>query len=651
MLKKYTPLYFYLFIALFLNAQIQKPVKWNYNLKKIDKNSAVIQIIGKVENGWHIYSNKIEQGAGLPTKINFKINENLKLEGVLIERGELISKYSQVFGATLKYFNNKVVYEQKVGWGNNLDKIIVDVEYQVCNDKICLTPDLVTLEIPISKNSTLTNQNTNTNQQATSYLKINSIDVSNPLTKSCAKETSTNESFLTIIFLGFLGGFLALLTPCVFPMIPLTISYFTKSKRKIDALLFSFFIFLIFVSLSLPFYLIEGIVSDVFNQISTNIWVNLTFFFIFIFFAFSLLGFYEISLPSSLLNKSDKASDQGGIIGVFFLAFTLVLVSFSCTGPILGSLLVGAIDNTNGALKLTSALAGFGFSWSLVFGILSLFPNYLNSLPKSGNWLSTIKVTLGFLEIALAIKFLSKADLVAKTNFISRELFIVFWLFIFIGLLLVLLNKIKLPKSNFSINDFPKKIILTLTFLLISYLFLGLVFKDTIQLKLFSGLLPPKNHINKTTHNNCPLGINCYNDYFSAIEVAKKNNKPILIDFTGWGCENCRRMEENVWTDEAVYQILSNEVILTSLYVDDSEKLFKPEEIIQNNSSRKILTIGNKWSIFQAQNFNSNSQPQYALVTPEGELINYPIAGYVSKKKFIEFLNCGLGYHKNKPKK
>ena len=637
----------FILFPIFLFSQIQKPVKWSYAVDSISKNSAEISIIAKIDKGWHLYSKEIEKDAGIPTQIRFPKDNNIKLLGETKEEGKIIKKYSKLFYANLVYFNDSVSFKQKISWNKPIDKIAVEVEFQVCDDRVCLTPDIENFDIPLSKKATSNLSKQEENIGNNNSLKIASIDIKNPLTKKCVEEKTNDNSFLTILLLGFLGGFLALLTPCVFPMIPLTVSYFTKSKQKKDALFYAAFIFLIFLSLSLPFYLIEGVVADVFNQISTNIWVNLSFFLVFVFFAFSLFGFYEIVMPSSWVNKSEKASDSNGILGIFFLAFTLVVVSFSCTGPILGTLLVGAIDNTNGAQKLSFALAGFGGSWALVFGTLSLFPGLLSKLPKSGGWLNTIKVTLGFIELALALKFLSKADLVAKTHLITREWFVLIWIFIFIGLIFALLNVIKLPNNDNSLKSSFKYLILLISILFTVYLSVGLLKPKWVALKTLSGILPPEHlSVKKSPNeNDCPLGLNCFNDYEQALKEAKKTNKPLFIDFTGWGCENCRRMEETVWVDKEVYSILKNKVVVASLYVDDSEPLPIEEQkeiVLQNGKKRKLKTVSNKWSVFQAENFNSNSQPFYALLSPEGKLINYPIAGYKSKEEFLEFLRCGI---------
>jgi thiol:disulfide interchange protein DsbD len=365
-----------------------------------------------------------------------------------------------------------------------------------------------------------------------------------------------------------------------------------KAKGKRDALIYGFFILVIFVLLSVPFHIIDGISGNIFNQISTNIWLNLFFFAIFLFFALSFFGYYDITIPSWIANKSAKAEEAGGLIGIFFMALTLVIVSFSCTGPILGSLLGGvASSSQNVPLLLTFALAGFGLSWAIVFGLLALFPQALQSLPKSGGWMNTVKVVLGFIELALALKFLSKADLVSKTFLLKRELFVGIWIVIAIALALYLFGKIKFPHDdkNAKIST-SRKVLGILTFGFFVYLFQGLIPAERPKLQLLSGILPPINVSYFHDEKDGILGMHPEHDY-KAIELAKKENKPVLIDFTGFGCENCRKMEEFVWSQPDVLPTLQNEVILASLYVDDKEELPEAEQtkIDMGNGQMKKL--------------------------------------------------------------
>lgn len=659
-------------------AQIEKHVKVNYDIKPIGENLYEAVITTKIDNGWHIYSKDINPEIGaIPTE--FKItSKDVELIGKATETGKKETSFSEAFGANLTTLSGNVAFKQKFKLKNpeKTSHVTAEFTYQTCNDKVCLAPETLECEIKVegktpatkdSKTETLPAKDT-TNIEKTHVntaistpeqhdgIKVNSLDFKNPLTGCGTKTTENKESNIWIFVLGFLGGLIALLTPCVFPMIPLTVSFFTKgqkdkAKGKRDALLYGFFILIIFVLLSVPFHIIDGISGNIFNQISTNIWLNLFFFAIFLFFALSFFGYYDITLPSWIANKSAKAEEAGGLIGIFFMALTLVIVSFSCTGPILGSLLGGvASSSQNVPLLLTFALAGFGLSWAIVFGLLALFPQALQSLPKSGGWMNTVKVVLGFIELALALKFLSKADLVSKTFLLKRELFIGIWIVIAIGLALYLFGKIRFPHDdkNEKVST-TRKVLGILSFGFVIYLIQGLIPAERPKLQMLSGILPPINVSYLHDEKDGILGMHPEHDYFKAIELAKKENKPVLIDFTGYGCENCRKMEEFVWSEPDVLPTLQNEVILASLYIDDKEELPEAEQTkidMGNGQMKKIKTIGDKWSMFQQVNFNNNSQPHYVLVTPDGKVINTPVSGYMSKEEFKKFLNCGIHFYK-----
>lgn len=436
------------------------------------------------------------------------------------------------------------------------------------------------------------------------------------------------------------------------PYDPLTVSFFTKgaankAKGKRNAIIYGLFILLIFVALSIPFYILDGISGNIFNDISTNIWLNLFFFAIFLFFALSFFGYYEITLPNWIANKSAKAEEAGGIIGIFFMALTLVIVSFSCTGPILGSLLGGVASSAkNIPVLLTFALGGFGLAWAIVFGLLALFPQALQSLPKSGGWMNTVKVVLGFIEVALALKFLSKADLVSKTFLLKREIFIGLWILVTIGLVLYLFGKIRFPYDDKNPKiSVTRKVLGILGIGFIIYLIPGLLPSEKPRLATLSGILPPMNVSLYKSEKDGILGLKPEHDYFKAIELAKKEGKPVLIDFTGYGCENCRKMEEFVWSEADILPIIQNEVILASVYVDDKEELPADQQTsidMGNGQKKKIKTIGDKWSMFQQVNFNNNSQPHYVLVTPDQKVINAPVSGYMPKEEFKKFWNAEL---------
>ena len=676
-MKKFLLLLFAIVSQVFF-AQIEKHVKLNYDIKSTGDNLYEAIITAKIDNGWHIYSKDINPEVGaIPTEIKISSKE-IELIGKATETGKKETSFSEAFGADLTVLSGTVVFKQKFKLKNpeKGSNVAAEFTYQTCNDRVCLAPETLEFEKKIEGSAIAkTDENLNedsvisTNPAASKItentiispkqegLKVSSLDFENPLTDCGIAKEEKSENYLTYLFLGFLGGLIALLTPCVFPMIPLTVSFFTKgqkdkAKGKRDAFIYGFFILLIFVLLSVPFHIIDGIAGNIFNQISTSVGLNIAFFLIFLFFAGSFFGYYDITLPSSIANKSSKAEEAGGIIGIFFMALTLVIVSFSCTGPILGSLLGSAVTGSaNIPMLLTFALAGFGLSWAIVFGLLALFPNILASLPKSGGWMNTVKVVLGFIELALALKFLSKADLVSKTFLLKRELFIAIWIIITIGLVLYLFKLILFPHDDKNEKTTTtRKILGVLGIGFVIYLVQGLFPSERPKLQMLSGILPPINVSYFHDEKDGILGMHPEHDYFKAIELAKKENKPVLIDFTGYGCENCRKMEEFVWSEPDILPTLQNEVILASLYVDDKEELPEAEQTkidIGNGQMKRIKTIGDKWSLFQQVNFNNNSQPHYVLVTPEGKVINTPVSGYMPKEDFKKFLECGIQFYKN----
>ena len=673
-----------------ISAQIKDPVKFKYNINSLPNGVYEAVLTATIEKNWHIYSQDLPPDSGIPTEMKLSSKEGIQLVGKVTEVGKKHDEFSEAFGAQIVYYSDLVLFKQKFKLKDNTKPATVTAEitYQTCNDRVCLAPNTLEFDQNITPTSTGTTSITQTetpeeaanpaeipatvdsaarttSESATTVspikteqkgLKVESIDFKNPQTDCGIEAEQNNENFWTYLLLGFFGGLIALLTPCVFPMIPLTVSFFTKgskdkAKGKRDAFIYGFFILLIFVLLSVPFHIIDGIAGNIFNQISTSVWLNVTFFLIFIFFAGSFFGYYDITLPSSIANKSSKAEDAGGLIGIFFMALTLVIVSFSCTGPILGSLLGSAVTGSaNVPMLLTFALAGFGLSWAIVFGLLALFPQALQSLPKSGGWMNTVKVVLGFIELGLALKFLSKADLVSKTFFLKRELFIVLWILITIGLVLYLFGKIKFPHDDKNQKiSLTRKIFGFLGIGFIVYLIQGLIPAERPKLQMLSGILPPINVSYLHKEEDGILGMHPEHDYFKAIELAKKENKPVLIDFTGYGCENCRKMEEFVWSEPDILPILQNDVVLASLYVDDKEELPENEQAkidMGNGQMKKIKTIGDKWSMFQQVNFNNNSQPHYVLVSPDGKVINTPVSGYMPKEDFKNFLNCGIEFFK-----
>ena len=403
---------------------------------------------------------------------------------------------------------------------------------------------------------------------------------------------------------------------------------------------------MIYVLLSLPFHLLDHTDPEILNNISTNVWLNLVFFVIFVVFAISFFGYFEISLPGSVANTVNNKSGGTTIAGIFFMALTLAIVSFSCTGPILGSLLAGALSNHGGAIQLSFGMGGFGLGLALPFALFALFPGWLGSLPRSGGWLGSVKVVLGFLELAMAIKFLSNADLVEQWGLVKREVFIGFWVIIGLLITLYLLGKIRFPHdSPFSKFSLPRIAFLVFFGLSTLYLVPGLTNTTAANLTLISGFPPPLCYSLYKNPVNCARGVEPLRDYEEALALARKLRKPVLIDFTGWACVNCRRMEENVWTDPEVKKRMLDSFVVVSLYVDERRLLPASAQMVydtKDGAKKNIITVGDKWATFQSENFNAVSQPQYALVSPEEKILTYT-KGYTPKaREFTEWLDCGL---------
>ncbi|PWT77958.1 MAG: cytochrome C biogenesis protein [Bacteroidetes bacterium] len=483
-----------------------------------------------------------------------------------------------------------------------------------------------------------------------SRIRINSIDLNNPVS-NCGDDGTQGKGLLSIFILGFVGGLIALITPCVFPLIPLTVSFFTKrdvgrKKGLFNAFFYGACIFLIYILLSLPFHLLDHLDPEILNNISTNVWLNLAFFVIFIVFAISFFGFFEITLPGIVANKADAKSGVGNLVGIFFMALTLAIVSFSCTGPILGSLLAGALSNNRGAIQLTFGMGGFGFGLALPFALFALFPRLLHSLPKSGGWLNSVKVVLGFLELAMAVKFLSNADLVKQWGLIKRETFFAIWVVIGILIILYLIGKIRFPHDS-PVKVFSKTRITTIVLFaaITIYLIPGLTNTEWANRRLISGFPPPLCYSVYGDPVNCRKAVEPLRDYEEALALARKMNKPLLIDFTGWACVNCRRMEEKVWTDPVVSRMMKNDFVVVSLYVDERRTLPADQQttfITRDSSHKQIITVGDKWATFQSENFNAVSQPQYAILSP-GEKALTKTKGYTPKPgDFSRWLTCGL---------
>jgi thiol:disulfide interchange protein DsbD len=656
-----------------VNAQIFNPVKWGTSTEKISDTEFDLVITATIDKGWHLYSQNVPEDGPIPTTINIDKAENsYQLVGEITE-GEGHESYDNVFEMDIKYFENEAIFKQRIKVLTQ-DKITVNgiLEFMVCDDKSCLPPTEVDLEFNVDSNAKIGNEQIISSKQSqvekkeTKSLQIISETIPDKKIKSQEKKQK-NKSLWTLFILSFFAGFAALLTPCVFPMIPMTVSFFTKqSKNKAvgirNAIVFGLAIIILYVLLGTVVTSIFG--ADSLNALSTNVWFNIIFFLLLVIFAVSFLGAFEITLPSSWGTKVDAQADRGGFIGIFFMALALAIVSFSCTGPIVGTALVAAASQ--GGIAPVISMFGFSLAIALPFALFAAFPGWLNSLPKSGGWLNTVKVTLGFLELALAFKFLSNADLVLQTHFLEREVFLAIWIAIFAVFALYLFGKIKLPHDSdvqhISVGRLSLGLV-ALTFTI--YLVPGLW---GAPLKLISGFPPPMHYsesnygvgFTKLSDGNIgpareipegahlgPHDIISFLDYDKGMAYAKEVDKPVMIDFTGHACVNCRKMEERVWSDPRVLQVLKNDLVLISLYVDDKRKLPENERYTSETTGRKVKTIGNKWSDFQIKKYKANAQPYYVLLDHQGDNLNPYSAYNPDIDEYLAWLQEGLGNFKN----
>lgn len=639
---------------------ILDPVQWSFSSNKISDTEYEIIATATIQEHWHVYATKLESNDGpVPTKLSINDNQEVEIVGEVVEVGNKKNEYDENFMMQLQYYENKLQLKQKIKLKNPTQTVSGMVNFMVCDAEQCLPPMDIPFEVDLTKGTENKTEIDTSEITSTTILPVlEKFDLENPV-NDCGGEASSKESkSLWIIFLlGLGGGLFALLTPCVYPMIPLTVSFFTKGgedkgKGLGKAGLYGLFILLIYVSLSIPFH-VSNLDPQILNGIATNPVLNIIFFIVFVFFAFSFLGYYELTLPSKWSNKSDSASNRGGFIGIFFMALTLALVSFSCTGPILGSVLAGVLKD--GAWPLTVALAGFGMALGLPFALFAAFPSLMKSIPQSGGWLNSVKVVLGFLELGLALKFLSNADLVMQWGLLKREVFFAIWILLGLGLTAYLFGLIKFPHdSKIKKLSFPRISFGILILAFVVYLIPGLTCGESANRRLVSGFPPPLFYSYCNQDNNCPLNLDCHKDFIEGQKIAKALDKPILLDFTGWACVNCREVEENIWPDPEVFKLINEEYVLISLYVDELKELPKEQQgevdIVYDNGNikrKRIRTVGDKWFTFETLVFKNNSQPRYALLSPDGQLLNNPISykdikenGYA--KFYAEFLECGL---------
>lgn len=609
-----------------------EPVVWEQQINKISETEYELVMKAKILDGWHMYSQFTSEFGSLPSEFTYNGNGTIYelIDGTL--ESETIKEYSEIFEVEETYFKDDAIFTQRIKiLDPEINQIDVDLFFQVCKE-VCIPMDKKFIFTLDGSEAEIINTVDDRSLALGQKLRL---DLKNRELLTQGQDTIATGTNIWVIFgLGFLGGLIALLTPCVFPMIPLTVSFFTKHSQKkskgiINALLYGFFIVFIYFLLSLPFHLFDSVDSQILNSIATNVWLNLLFFLIFIFFAFSFFGYYELTLPSSWANKMDAASSKvGGVLGIFFMAVTLAIVSFSCTGPILGGLLGGTtLAEGEVASNLTAGMTGFGAALALPFALFALFPAWLNSLPKSGGWMTTVKVVLGFLEIGLALKFLSNADLVGHWGILKREIFLGIWILLGIAMTLYLFGVYKFPHdSPVKKLSLGRKVTAFISAAFTLYMILGVT--KVTNLKLLSGFPPPEFYSIFEQESDCPLGIDCFKDFDEGLAHAKKVDKPILLDFTGWACVNCRKMEENVWSDSEVFPIIKDNYVLISLYTDDREELPESEQFNYQFESGRIKEINNiaqKWGTFQDVNFGSISQPFYVLLSPDLEVLNTSI--------------------------
>ncbi|MFM2358388.1 MAG: hypothetical protein RLY16_381 [Bacteroidota bacterium] len=647
LLKNIAGFFLLFFSVLQLQAQEVKPVNWQVSSHKIAEKQYEIQWKASIEKGWHIYArNNVAEGIdGL--KIIWADSSFQIKEPVLSANFKTIA--DPVFdGHSLEIVSDSIVVKQIIRFADNVpDSLRVQLNYFAA-DAGNLLPEELKFKVGFEGGAV---------SSAKARLLIPSIDLKHPIA-DCEGATTVvataHQSLWKLVALGFFAGLIALLTPCVFPMIPLTVSFFTKksSNRKTgirNAMLYGVFILAIYVVLSLPFHFLDKLDPEILNNISTNVYLNVAFFVIFIVFAVSFFGYFEITLPGSLSNATDNKASTTNIIGIFFMALTLALVSFSCTGPILGSLLAGSLSSDGGAMQLTAGMAGFGFALALPFALFALFPNMLKSLPKSGGWLNTVKVVLGFLEVGLALKFLSNADLVMHWGLLKREVFIGLWIVIGALTTLYLLGFIRFPHDSPLKERSPLRwLFIALFGLFTLYLLPGVTRTKYANLTLISGF-PPPLYYSIYDSGECILGLNCTRDYETGLKMAKALNKPMLLDFTGYGCVNCRRMEEKVWSQPDVLEVMRSQFVVVSLYVDDKAKLPANQRftyLTKAGAEKDIVTVGDKWATFETENFENNAQPLYAIVSPNEVLLNRPVGNTPVAADYLKWLQCGLAAFK-----
>lgn len=642
-------------------AQIQEPIKFKTEWKIVSNQEVEIVFTGTADKGWHIYSTDLPDDGPISATFNLDQIEGAEVVGKLTPRGKEIEKMDPIFGMQVRFFEGTAVFVQKLKLTGKNYNVTGYLQYGACNDENCLPPTSVefsfkgeaaaggatasaTTDSKVAIQGTASGALTpfNLPSYKTDYWK----PVIDELNSFGEQINNDSHSWAYIFFAGFIGGLLALFTPCVWPIIPMTVSFFlkrTKDKKKgiRDAWTYGASIVVIYLTLGLAITLIFG--ANALNALSTNALFNILFFLMLVVFAASFFGAFEITLPSKWSNAVDsKAEQTTGLLSIFLMAFTLSLVSFSCTGPIIGFLLV-EVSTTGSVIAPALGMLGFALALALPFTLFALFPSWLKSMPKSGGWMNVIKVTLGFLELAFALKFLSVADLAYGWRILDRETFLALWIVIFALLGMYLLGKIKFPH-----DDDDNKVSVPRFFMALASLAFAVYMIPGLwgaPLKTVSAFAPPMQTQDFNLYNNEVHAK--FNDFEAGMEYARQNGKPVMIDFTGYGCVNCRKMELSVWTDPKVNKLLNEDYVLITLYVDDKAKLPEPVKVTENGTERTLRTVGDKWSYLQRSKFGANAQPFYVLLDNEGQPLNKSYSYDEDIQKYVDFLETGLKNHRN----
>lgn len=681
-MKKTAVVFLGLLFIFHLSAEILKPVKWTFELKYPKDGEAVLLFQAKIEKGWHIYDMEMKQDGPRPTSFNVDKNVNFIATAKVAATTKPVVKYDSSFMMKVGSFSEQASFYIPIKILSTKDfKITGQLQFMSCNDKSCLPPE----DVPFSFNvkgathTSLANNSDSIIQDSAASAKLATVKLDptdSAIIAENSKPTQTKSSLWLLFWLSIGAGLLAILTPCVFPMIPMTVSFFLKGsenkiKGRINALVYGLSIIFIYVVIGTVVAITLG--ANFANFLSTHWLPNIIFFLVFMVFAASFLGMFEIVLPSSWVNKADKQVDKGGFLGSFFMAFTLVLVSFSCTGPLVGAILVQSAGGS--IIEPVVGMFGFSLAFALPFTLFAFFPQWLKELPKSGGWLNSVKVILGFIELALGLKFLSIADQTYHWGILDREIYLAFWIVIFTLMGFYLLGKLKFAHdSEIKAVSVPRLMLAVLTFTFVVYLIPGMF---GAPLKAMAGYLPPsttqdfdinaivRNNLEiqgeNSTNNICetpkyadkldlPHGLKGYFDYEQGLKCSKATNKPIFIDFTGHGCVNCREMEAAVWSDPRVLSILKKDYIVVALYVDDKTTLPENEWITSKYDGKVKKTIGSKYADFQISRFNVNAQPYYVLMNDQGEELVAPKAYDKNVDNFIAFLNAGKKAFKNSVK-